>query len=176
MTLLFSFCFNLLFASVSATPENLFDNPDFDEPKGVWRVVGQVRTVRQETAPMSREWIYRTTGNSYNFLSGVPRNYEQGQEYTMEVCARGVGGDATLSILELYRKADGKIGEGVYVAQKVRLNDTFRVYRFPFVSSKHPLHSFSFYKIDPKTEDGGIDIASVRLYKGRLFLIQIHLK
>lgn len=167
-----------LFAAVQFGPggvpaaENLFDNPEFNEPKSVWRVIGRGRTVRMETAPMSGEWIYRTTGNSYNFLSGVPRKYEPGTEYTMEVRARGVGGPATLSILELCTRPDGKIGEGAHVADKVRLGDTFRIYRFPFVSSNRRFHSFSFYKWEPKTEDGGIDIASVRLYKGRLSTLE----
>ena len=159
-------------AAISAEHQNLFDNPEFNEPKSVWRVVGKGHTFRCETAPMSGEWIYRTTGNSYNFLSGVPRDYEPRVEYTMEVKARGVGGDATLSILELYRDDDGKVKEGVYAAYKVRLGDSFRIYRFPFVSSKKPLHSFMFYKLDPKTDDGGIDIASIRLYKGKLSTLE----
>ena len=165
---------SLMFAAVAAaaSPENLFDNPEFDDPKAVWKVIGKGRTVRCETAPMSGEWIYRTTGNSYNFLCGKPRDYEPETEYTMEVRARGIGGPATLSILELYRKPDGKIREGVYAAEKVRLGDSFRIYRFPFVSSKQPLHFFSFYKIDPKDDAGGIEIASVRLFKGRLSTLE----
>ena len=159
-------------AVASSEANNLFDNPEFDDPKAVWKVIGKGRTVRCETAPMSGEWIYRTTGNSYNFLCGKPREYEPETEYTMEVRARGVGGPATLSILELYRKPDGKIREGVYAAEKVRLGDSFRIYRFPFVSSKQPLHFFSFYKIDPKDDAGGIEIASVRLFKGRLSTLE----
>lgn len=163
-----SVCLGVVLAAAGVISENLFDNGEFDRPGEVWQVCGKGKTERRETAPMSGEWIYRTTGNSYNFLRGAPRCYEPGIEYTMEVRARGVNAPATLSVLELYRKEDGKVGEGALVADKVRLGDTFRVYRFPFVSSKRPLFSFMFYKWDPKTDDGGIDIASVALYKGRL--------
>ena len=162
------FCAGLFFCSSAVADGNLFANPEFDQPDAVWKVGRKGRTERIETAPMSGEWIYRTTGESYLFLSGSPRSYEPDTEYTMEVKARGVKGKATLNVLELFLKPNGKVGEGVHVADKVLLDEEFRTYRFPFVSSKHPLFSFAFYKWDPRTGDGGIDIASIRLYKGRL--------
>ena len=168
MTTLLSVCSGVFFCSSAMLSGNLFDNPEFDDPKAVWIVGKRGRTERIETAPMSGEWIYRTTGDTYQFLRGSPRSYEPNTEYTMEVKARSVKGSATLNVLELFRKPDGKVGEGVLVANKVLLDEEFRTYRMPFVSSKEPLFSFAFYKWDPKTGDGGIDIASVGLYKGRL--------
>lgn len=168
MKIILFFCAGLFFCSFVVADGNLFDNPEFDQADAVWKAGRKGRTERIETAPMSGEWIYRTTGESYLFLSGSPRSYEPDTEYTMEVRARGVKGNATLNILELFRKPDGKIGEGVHVADKVLLDEEFRTYRFPFVSSRSPLFSFAFYKWDPKTGDGGIDIASVGLYRGKL--------
>ena len=168
MKAILSFCVGLFFCSSVVADGNLFDNPEFNKADAVWKVGRKGRTERIETAPMSGEWIYRTTGESYLFLSGSPRSYEPDTEYTMEVKARGVKGKATLNVLELFLKPNGKVGEGVHVADKVLLDEEFRTYRFPFVSSKHPLFSFAFYKWDPRTGDGGIDIASIRLYKGRL--------
>lgn len=165
---IFMACMGLVFAAAGVTGENLFDNPEFDRPDEVWQICGKGTTERRETAPMSGEWIYRTTGDSYQFLRGCPRVYEPKTEYTMEVKARGVNGKSTLNILELFRRPDGKIGEGAPVAAKVLLDEEFRTYRFPFVSSRHPIFTFMFYKCDPKSGIGGIDIASIGLYKGRL--------
>ena len=142
MTTLLSVCSGVFFCSSAVLSGNLFDNPEFDDPKAVWIVGTRGRTERIETAPMSGEWIYRTTGDTYQFLRGSPRSYEPNTEYTMEVKARSVKGSATLNVLELFRKPDGKVGEGVLVANKVLLDEEFRTYRMPFVSSKEPLFSF----------------------------------
>ena len=154
---------------------NLFANPEFDVPDRGWTVVGKGRTYRMETMAMSGEWIYRTIGDSYHFLKGVPSEYESGQDYTLAVSARGFGGEAVLNVLELCtRAADGKICEGTHIADKVVLGTEFRTYYFPFKSTgKGKPLCMMFYKAEPRdADDRGLDVASIRLFKGKVGALQ----
>ena len=83
---------------------NLLPNPEFDDPlpDSSWAIGDtQGQTLRQETAPMSGEWIVRTSGKSYQFLRVRPPEFERGTEYTLEMRVRGFGGDVSMLVLEL---------------------------------------------------------------------------
>ncbi|MBR6586343.1 MAG: hypothetical protein IKK82_02880, partial [Kiritimatiellae bacterium] len=156
---------------------NYFANPKFAVPDRSWQIVGKGVTLRRETMPMSREWIFRTTGDSYHFLKGVPQVYERDTEYTLEVRARAYGGDeAQMNILELYRRdTDGKICEGTSIAKHVILGKEFHTYYFPFRSTNKGLPKcMLFYKWEPKSDRGrGLDVASIRLFKGKVGALDI---
>ena len=154
---------------------NYFANPEFDVPDRCWEVVGKGRTYRMETMAMSGEWIFRTIGDSYHFLKGVPADYESDTDYTLAVSARGFGGESVLNVLELYTRAsDGSVREGTHIADKVILGPEFRTYYFPFRSTDKgkPL-CMLFYKLEPKdAADRGVDIASIRMYRGKVGALQ----
>ena len=115
---------------------NLLPNPYFSYPDRSWEILGKGVTQRRETMPMSRKWIIRTTGDSYQFLKGVPQEYERDTEYTLEVRARAHGGEALMNILELYkRETDGKTCEGTSIARQVLLGKDFHTYYFPYRST-----------------------------------------
>lgn len=155
---------------------NYFANPRFDVPGRAWQTMGKGVTQRLETQPMSKEWIIRTTGASYNFLKGVPQVYERSTEYTLEVRARGYGGQSQMNILELYsRDEDGATREGTHIADHVVLDEKFHTYRFPFRSTgKGKPQCMFFYKWEPKNEEGrGIDIESVRMFKGKVNALEL---
>ena len=171
----------LAFADAAPQKRNLLPNPEFDEPipDATWKIKldnkGQV--LRQETMAMSREWIVRSTGKSYLFMQATPQEFEPDTDYTMEIRARGFGGgDAALHILELYRRdSDGKVHEGASVADRMPISQEFRTYYLPFRTKRdgRPL-SIAFYKWSPRGDaDKGVDVASVRLYKGRLETLSI---
>lgn len=159
----------------NAESVNLFANAQFDVPDRCWEVVGKGRTYRMETMAMSGEWIYRTIGESYHFLKGVPFEYEPNEQYTLAVTARGFGGEAVMNVLELCRrKVDEKICEGTHIADNVVLGTDFRTYYFPFRSTAkgRPL-CMMFYKLEPKdASDRGIDVSSIRLFKGNVSALQ----
>ena len=168
-------------SAADAPRKNLLPNPEFDEPipDATWKIKldnrGQV--IRQETMAMSGEWIVRSTGKSYLFMQAVPPEFEPDTDYTMELRARGFGGgDAALHILELYlRDSDGKVHEGAHVADRMPITQEFRTYYLPFHTKKDgkPL-SIAFYKWSPRgDEDKGVDVASVRLYKGKIETLSI---
>ena len=171
----------LTFADSAPQKRNLLPNPEFDEPipDATWKTKldsrGQV--LRQETMAMSGEWIIRSTGKSYLFMQATPQEFEPDTDYTMEIKARGFGGgDAALHILELYRRdSDGKVHEGAHVADRMPISQTFRTYYLPFRTKRdgRPV-SIAFYKWSPRgDEDKGVDVASVRLYKGRMETLSI---
>ena len=165
----------------AAPKKNILPNPEFDEPipDATWkiRVDNRGQVIRQETMAMSREWIVRSTGKSYLFMQAVPPEFEPDTDYTMELRARGFGGgDAALHILEHYlRDSDGKVHEGAHVADRMPISQEFRTYYLPFRTKRDgkPL-SIAFYKWSPRgDEDKGVDVASVRLYKGKIETLSI---
>lgn len=171
----------LAFADAAPRKRNLLPNPEFDEPvpDATWKLKmdGKGQVLRQETMAMSREWIIRSSGKSYLFMQATPQEFEPDTDYTMELRARGFGGgDAALHILELYlRDNDGKVHEGASVANRMPISQEFRTYYLPFRTKRdgRPL-SIAFYKWSPRgDEDKGVDVASVRLYKGKLDTLSI---
>ena len=150
---------------------NYFSNPEFDLDKRSWRLEGGEQTLRCETAPMSKEWIVRTSGNTYRFLMGIPQRYERNTDYTLVVRARGFGGESQMNILEVYKRdGDGKMSEGPQIARQVLLGEQFHTYYFPYKSTNNgEPHNIVLYKWQPKdAADRGIDVSSVRLVKGRV--------
>ena len=155
---------------------NYFPNPVFAVDGRAWEFVGKGSTLRRETMPMSKEWIVRTTGDSYHFLKGIPGRYERNTDYTLEIRARGYGGESQLNILELYKHdGTGKIREGTHIADQVLLGEQFRTYCFPFRSTDKGTPQFMFfYKREPKSDAArGIDVASIRLFKGKVGALDI---
>lgn len=180
---LFLLCAAFLSVSAGASDlakRNILPNHEFDEPvpDKTWKIGDrQGQTLRQETAPMSREWIIRTTGKEYQFIRAFPPEFESDTEYTIEVRARCFGGDASLSVLEVYRRhGDGKVrGNGTYIAENIRLTPDFRTYYLPFRSTSDgkPL-MVGFYKSSPREgDDRGIDVASIRMFKGKVEALSI---
>ena len=166
----------VVFAPSNGQQVNYCANPEFDVAGRVWRLDGGDLTMRCETAPMSREWIIRTMGNTYWVFCGTPQRYERDTEYTLAVTARGVGGEAQMNILEVYRRdGDGKICEGPQIARHVLLGESFHTYYFVFRSSDNgDPNSIIFYKWEPKNAaDRGIDVANVRLYRGKVHVLDI---
>ena len=158
---------------------NLLPNPEFDDPlpDSSWAIGDtQGQTLRQETAPMSGEWIVRTSGKSYQFLRVRPPEFERGTEYTLEMRVRGFGGDVSMLVLELYsRDGDGKIREGAHIANRIQITENFRTYYLPFRTTKagRPF-MIAFYKWSPREgENIGIDVASVRMFKGKVDALSI---
>ena len=155
---------------------NYFANPVFAVDGRAWEFVGKGSTLRRETMPMSREWIVRTTGDSYHFLKGAPQRYERDTEYTLEIRARGYGGESQMNILEMYRRdEDCKMREGTHIADQVLLGEQFHTYYFPFRSTDKGTPQFMlFYKREPISDTNrGIDVASIRLFKGKVGALEI---
>ena len=156
---------------------NYFVNPDFNVPDRGWQIIGKGHTIRQETMAMSGEWIYRTVGGSYNFLTGSPSEYLPDTEYTLAITARAYGGkEAVMNILELvHRASDGKTKEGAHIADGVVLGPEFHTYYFTFRSyAEGQPFAIYFYKIEPKdAADQGIDVASIQLFKGKTSPLEV---
>ena len=160
-----------IFPSCNGRQVNYYANPEFDVAGRSWKLEGKEQTMRCETMPMSREWIVRTVGGTYRFINGVPQRFERNTDYTLVVRARGFGGESQMNVLEICRRdGDGKMSEGTQVARHVLLGEDFHTYYFPFRSTNNgePVN-LVFYKWEPKNAaNRGIDVASVRLVKGRV--------
>jgi len=156
---------------------NYFANPDFNVPDRGWQIVGKGHTIRQETMAMSGEWIYRTVGDSYVFLTGSPTEYLPDTEYTLAITARAYGGkEAVMNLLELtHRFSDGKLKEGTHIADGVVLGTDFHTYYFTFRSyAEGKPFAINVYKIEPKdASDQGIDVAAIRLFKGKTSPLEV---
>ena len=146
---------------------NLFRNPDFNEGVTGWSPAGGV--VREETMPMSGEWVLRATGNMYHFLSGTPTEWARDTEYTLAIRTRSLGSGSALRIVQMGRNEAGEMQEGTYATVLTPVGPDFHEYYIPFRTKAHlePTH-IAFFKVDSHEPDTGLDIDSIKLFKGRI--------
>ena len=150
---------------------NLFANPDFDVPGTRWSPMG--KTSYQETQAMSGEWIYHSSGKDYQVLQAKPFGVKPNTKYTLVVKARSFGAGSGLRVVEMARNSKGKLYEGKYVTMLTPVGPDMHEYYLPFTSAPDPLWTMVFYKVDAKTDDTGIDFASIRLYEGEISSFEI---
>ena len=150
---------------------NLFANPDFDVPGRGWSPCG--KTTYQETMAMSGEWIYHSFGKDYQVLQGKPFGVKPNTKYTLVVKARSFGSGSGLRIVEMVRNKAGKIQEGRYVTMLTPVGPEMHEYYLPFTSAPDELWTMVFYKVDGRTDDTGIDFASIRLYEGEVSSFEV---
>ena len=140
---------------------NLFRNPDFNEGVTGWGPAGGV--VRQETMPMSGEWVLRATGNMYQFLSGTPTEWTRDTDYTLAIRARSLGSGSALRIVQMGRNEAGKVQEGTYATMLTPVGPEFHEYYIPFRAKAHLEPTYiAFYKVDSHEPDTGLDIDSIK--------------
>jgi len=154
----------------SATiPVNLLPNSSFqyavkNHPL-YWH--GDATTFRQETEPLSKVWFLRADGRHYQTLT-VSVNLVPDAMYTLRVRARYFGEEKqAFGMIQMVRKADGKIGEGAISAWNIPLTSSFQEYFIVFKALKN-LDHLAFYRIGGKEKTSGVDFASVALFEGKI--------
>ena len=153
---------------------NYFPNPEFDVPGRCWTAIpkgGQV--VRMEESEFGGEWMWRTTGSTYRFLEGRPSRFEPDTDYTLMVKARACGGEGALQILTMKKLPDGRPAEGVYLGGHLELGKDFHVYYFPFHTDTNRQTVVNFYRVGPAGDGKGVDIAAIKLFRGRVSPLEI---
>ena len=150
---------------------NLFPNPDFDVPGRGWSAIGG--TTYGETMAMSGEWIYRGSGKDYQILQCSARNMKPATRYTLVVKARSFGAGSALRIVEMARGKNGKIHEGVYATMLTPIGPEMHEYYLPFTSAADDPWSVVFYKVDSRSDDTGLEIASIRLFEGEISSFEV---
>ena len=150
---------------------NLYPNSDFNIPGRCWHACG--KTAYQETMAMSGEWIYRSSGKDYQVLMSKPFGVKPDTRYTLVVKARSFGSGSGLRVVQMARNKAGKLYEGRRVTTLTPVGPEMHEYYIPFTSSADDLWTIVFYKVDAKTDDTGIDFASIRLYEGEISSFEI---
>ena len=150
---------------------NLFPNPEFDVPGRCWGAAafGQ----RTETQPMSHEWIWRFAGKGYQVLGSQPVGWTSDTDYTLVVKARNFGGEGAMRVVQMVKGDDGKVREGNPVAMELSLGPDFHEYYVPFRTAKQKPVKLIFYKLGANAADQGIEIASIKLFPGRISSFEI---
>ncbi len=150
---------------------NLFPNPEFNVPGRCWGAAsfGQ----RTETMPLSGEWIWRFAGKGYQILGSQPAGWKPDADYTLVVKARNFGGEGALRAIQLVKNAAGKVVEGGPVAMNIPLGPEFHEYYLPFRTSHDKPVKIILYKLGANEPDQGVEIASVRLFTGRVSAFEI---
>ena len=150
---------------------NLFPNPDFDVPGRGWNAMG--KTAYGETMAMSGEWIYRGSGKDYQILQCSARNMKPSTRYTLVVKARSFGAGSALRVIEMARGGNGKVHEGSCVTMLTPVGSEMHEYYLPFMSAADDPWSLVFYKVDSKSDDTGLEIASIRLFEGEISSFEV---
>ncbi|MBO4303456.1 MAG: hypothetical protein J6A21_02610 [Lentisphaeria bacterium] len=143
---------------------NLVPNAEFDIP-----FLGKLpkNVERAETMAMSGEWILRATGPIYQFHQFRPMGFKPNTPYTLRIKARNIGNDGNLRIVQLKRHK-GKFSEGRYLAMNLSLGPDFHEYFLPFTTAPEEPWSIVLYKVGGKTPGSGVEVASVKLYEGKI--------
>ena len=150
---------------------NLFPNPDFDVPGRGWNAMG--KTTYGETMAMSGEWIYRGSGKDYQILQGSARNMKPSTRYTLVIKARSFGAGSGLRVIEMARGGNGKVHEGSCVTMLTPVGPEMHEYYLPFTSAADEPWSVVFYKVDSRSDDTGLEIASIRLFEGEISSFEV---
>ena len=159
----------LLAAGVAAGEErvNLFANPEFDDGVSGWGLDAGV--VRQETMPMSGVWVVQAVGGLYHFMTGAPTEWAADEDYTLAIRARSLGSGSALRIVQMGVGADGKVHEGTYATMLTAVGPEFHEYWIPFrTSATLKPFNIAFYKVDSKEPDTGLQIDSIKMFKGTI--------
>lgn len=146
---------------------NLAVNGEFNIPFNTSKNV-----LRTETMAMSGEWIIRATGPVYQFYQFRPFGFAKNTEYTLRIKARNIGGDGNLRIVQLKRR-NGKVSEGHYLAMNLSLGPDFHEYFLPFKTSSDEPWTIVVYKVGGKRPGTGVEVASVKFYKGKISAFEI---
>ena len=146
---------------------NLLENPEFDLASNsravgwssdYWRD-GDVQ--RRETMAMSGEWIVAAKGKTYVVVRQKV-DLTPGAVYTVRVKARRFG-ECALGIQQVFR---GGTSSGP-VLWDCPLTTDFRYYYASFTPSGDT-RTLAFYRLGPRTETDGLEIASIHLFEGKL--------
>lgn len=146
---------------------NLVSNAEFDIPFNTNKNV-----LRTETMAMSGEWILRATGPAYQFYQTRPFGFKKDTLYTVRIKARNIGNDGNLRMVQLKRR-NGKISEGTYIAMNLSLGPDFHEYFLPFKTTPDEPWSIVFYKVGGKTAGSGVEVASIKVYEGKVSSFEV---
>ena len=152
---------------VNAPPHrNLLENPEFDLA-GNSRAVGWLSAYwrngdvqRRETMAMSGEWIVAAKGKTYVVVQQKV-DLTPGAVYTVRVKARRLG-QCAFGIHQIYRN-----GTSSPILWNCPLTTGFRYYYAPFTANANT-RTLGFYRLGPRTETDGLDLASIHLFEGKL--------
>jgi len=161
---------NRVFGPDQGMQINLMQNPDFFNPITVNPNDQELHYM--ETQALTDDWILRVSGKKYFFHSFRPYDMQPETEYTLRIRARNFGGEGNLMVILLNRVGNG-FKEGTYLTGSLTLTPEFNEYFIPFKTNQEHPWTLAFYKKGGNAPDKGIDLASVRLYKGKIASFEI---
>lgn len=140
-------------ANEDGIPDGWFVSPEYAKSRAVYR---------NETAPLSKDWLVVATPKSYAFIRQKIK-LKTGQVYTAKIVARSRSGKASFGFSQCLPG-----GATTHAVWACPVTDSFRPYFATFTASE-TTWALGMYRMG----EGDLEVSSVHLYEGKLSPLSI---